>query len=223
MKKDSVKTRQTKPFSAKTMRGVLAFLLVLIIVGAGAGFYFGLDIVRSYSVEVSHANADATASATNVQDLDQLKTQLANTQTLVSKADQLFSTPDTYQTQALKDISKYATESGVVISSIDSANTSTTDTNTSTTTPAAGSNYSEIVTIQSPVSYANFLKFLDAIEGNLPKMQITGISIGRPADGTPGEITTDKITITVAVRWPSFTKKKSTSRLPTSAQSSNQS
>lgn len=191
MKKD-VKKTQPKGLTATTTRNILATVLVIIVLGAAAGFYFGLQMIREYSVEVSHTVTDSNASGNSITQLSQLKQQLATGQPLVAKADQLFSTPDTYQTQALKDISKYAAQSGVSISSIDSAKADTTT--------AGATAYSEVVTIQSPVSYAKFLQFLDAIEGNLPKMQITGITIGRPTDETGDQITTDKITITVAVR-----------------------
>lgn len=209
MKKDT-----TKKINATTTRTMLAFMLVIVIIGAAAGFYFGLQIIKGYALEVAHTVADSSASDKNFEQLGQLKQQLADGQVLVAKADALFSTPATYQTQALKDISKYAAVSGVTISSIDSAKaasvpgssaTGTVPTQAPTTpaltTPAApAADYSEVITIQSPVSYVKFLQFLDAIEGNLPKMQITGISVGRPKVVSGDQITTDKITITVSVR-----------------------
>jgi len=191
MKKDQNKKTQ----AATTTRNLLAFLLVVVILGATAGFYYGLQIIKDYSLEVTHAVADSGASATNIDKLSQLKQQLAEGQALVAKADNLFSTPGTYQTQALKDISKYAGEAGVTISSIDS---SSPENNNGQIIP--GSVYSEVITLQSPVSYAKLLKLLDAIEGNLPKMQITGITITRPSSPSGDQVATDKITITVAVR-----------------------
>jgi hypothetical protein len=190
MKKD------TKNNQATTTRNILSAVLVIVIIGSAVGFYFGLQIIKNYALEVTHAVTDSHASGTNIQELNQLKQQLAAGQGLVAKADSLFSTPATYQTQALKDISKYAGEAGLSISSIDSGKPAE---------PAKGtavpvSDYSEVITIQSPVSYAKFLQFLDAIEGNLPKMQITGITIGRPTISSGDQITTDKITITVSTR-----------------------
>jgi len=187
MKKD-----QTKKLNATTIRNALAFLLVVIVLGSGVGFYFGLQLIKSYAVEVSHAVSDSNASAKNIDQLSQLKQQLATGQALVAKADALFSTPDTYQTQALKDISKYAAESGVNISSIDSSSQAAAT--------GVSSAYSETVTLQSPVSYMKFLQFLDDIEGNLPKMQITGITIGRPTNPSGDLITTEKITVTVSTK-----------------------
>lgn len=192
-----MKNDKSKKLQATTTRNILAATLVIVIIGSATGFYFGLQFIKSYALEVTHAVADSHASGQNIKELSQLKKQLAAGQGLVAKANELFSTPATYQTQALKDISKYAGEAGVTVSSIDSAapNT-TTGAGAATTAP----NYSETITIQSPVSYAKFLQFLAAIEGNLPKMQITGITIGRPAVQSGDQITTDKITVTVSTR-----------------------
>ncbi|HEY8886730.1 MAG TPA: hypothetical protein VIM31_04515 [Candidatus Microsaccharimonas sp.] len=190
-----MKNSKSKMTQATTTRNILATTLVIVIIGAAVGFYFGLQLIRGYALEVTHAVTDSHASGQNIDELSKLQQQLADGQGLVAKADALFSTPATYQTQALKDISKYASEAGVSISSIDSAK-SDTATGAATTAP----DYSETITIQSPVSYAKFLKFLDAIEGNLPKMQITGITIGRPTIQAGDQITTDKITVTVSTR-----------------------
>jgi hypothetical protein len=201
MKKDT-----TKKMNATITRTVLAFTLVIVIIGSAVGFYFGLQIIKAYAIEVTHASADSRASDKNFEQLGHLKQQLADGQVLVSKSDALFSTPATYQTQSLKDISKYAANAGITISSIDSAPPLTPPASPTTAAPAKSLTpepsitYSEIITIQSPVSYSKFLQFISAIEGNLPKMQITGISVGRPKAESGDQITTDKITITVSVR-----------------------
>lgn len=187
---------QAKKLTAKTTRNILGSLLVIIILGSIAGFYFGLQLVKDYALEVSHAVTDSNASGKTIEQLGVLKQQLAEGQPLVTKANQLFSTPSTYQTQALKDISKYASEAGVTISGIDSLGAAS-ESDPAATTPQT---YSEVITIQSPVSYVSFVKFINAIEGNLPKMQITGISLKRPTAQSGDLIITDKITISVSVR-----------------------
>jgi hypothetical protein len=190
--------KKTKQHSHVTsVRNFLALLLVLVVVGSSAGFYFGLQLIKAYSVDVSHLTIDANASGKSFEQLSILKQQLSEKETLISKANKLFSTPTTYQTQTLKDISKYAADAGLSIASIDSESTQDAAGPITTTTAA---NYSETITLDSPVSYAKFLQFLDAIEGNLPKMQITGISIGRPANQSGDQITTKEITITVATK-----------------------
>ncbi|RWZ78266.1 MAG: hypothetical protein EOT05_00675 [Candidatus Microsaccharimonas sossegonensis] len=184
--------KKGKKMNAVTTRNVLATTLVIVIISSAVGFYLGLQYIQSYALEVTTAVTNSRANKNDTGALSQLQQQLSAGQGLVAKADAIFSTPATYQTQALKDISKYASTAGISIASIDSAPPGTV----TTTKPT----YSEIITIQSPVSYAKFLQFLDAVEGNLPKMQITSISIGRPKVPSGDMITTDKITLTVVTR-----------------------
>lgn len=186
-----------KSMKATTTRNFLSLLMVLIILGSAVGFYFGLQIIKDYATVVSHTVSDANASGKNIEKLSALKQALTEREALVAKANTLFSTPETYQSQALKDIRKYANDSGVVVSNtqFDKAETPTSTTAISTT-PATS--LPVTVTLQTPVSYSKLLKFLDAIEGNLPKMQVTGVSLSRAGAGD--DITTDKITITVSTR-----------------------
>jgi len=187
---------ESKKFSATTMRNILAFLLVLILVGAAAGFYFGLQIVKAYAIDVSHTVADSNASGTNIEELSVLKQELSERETLVTKANQLFATQDNYQLQSLKDIQKYASEAGITISDTEFDKEAA---NSASASPGTNG-HSVVVTLQNPVSYAKFIQFLDAIEGNLPKMQITGVGITRPTTASGDQIVSDKITITVAAK-----------------------
>jgi len=179
--------------NAVATRNFLAFFMVLVVLGATAGFYFGLQIIKDYAVEVSHAVADSNASGKSIEQLSVLKQELAEREPLVAKASQLFSNESNYQAQGLKDIQKYASITGVTITNTDFSKSDTT------TAPATLGG-TAVITIQSPVSYAKLLAFIDALEGNLPKLQITGINISRPTAASGDLVTTDKITITVAIR-----------------------
>ncbi len=194
--------KEQKKMNAASIRNALSVLMVIIVIGAAAGFYFGLQIIKDYALDVSHTVSDANASGQNIQKLSVLKTQLAERKTLVTKANQLFATQDTYQLQSLKDIQKYAGEAGITITNTDfsTAAASTPPVATGTATAPATAGHSLVVTLQSPVSYAKFIQFLDSIEGNLPKMQITGVGISRPENASGDLVTSDKITITVATR-----------------------
>lgn len=199
----NIKKEQSQKMQATATRNILSCLLVVVIIGSAVGFYFGLQLIKDYAIEVSHTVTDSKASDQNTAGLGQLKQELASSQELVTKAQQLFSTPATYQAQATKDITKYAEEAGIAISSIDSSSPSSESGSPRAGAnggPTSGEGNAEFVTIKSPVSYMNLLKFLDAIEGNLPKMQVTNITLGRPAGSSGDMVTTDKITITVATR-----------------------
>lgn len=176
---------------ASSLKKVLIALLVMIVLASVAGFYYGLQILQAYAVEVSHTVADADASGKSVQKLQELKKSLAERETLVAKADKIFATESNYQSQALTDVQRYAAQAGLTIS------------NTNFDAPADGglvsTNRSFVITLQSPVSYSKFLQFLNSIEGNLPKMQVSSINLSRAAGGVD-DVTTGEIKLTISVR-----------------------
>lgn len=181
MKKSSLK--------ATTLRNVLAGILVLTILGAAAGFYYGLEQIRSYAVEVSHTVADANSGDKNIENLRRLKQALAESKSLVAKANKVFATKDNYQSQAVTDVQRYAQLAGVSV-----ANTKFSDDKNS------GGDQTMTIRLDSPVSYAKLLRFLNAIEGNVPKMQLIGISLSRPTQSSGDQVNIDEIFITVATR-----------------------
>lgn len=182
-----------KGMKATGLRSALTVFLVLLILVIGGGFYLGLQQVRSYAVEVSHTIADSEASANIVTQFQQLKQALTESETLVDKANRLFSTDATYQSQALKDVQKYASDIGLTIS----------NTNFEVAQDAAvggvGKGHSFEITVQSPVAFSKLLRFLDAIEGNLPKMQIAGITVSRIVTGGT-DVTVEGVTIEISTR-----------------------
>jgi hypothetical protein len=183
-----------KSMKAASLRSFLTVMLVIMILGAGAGFYYGLQQVRAFSVEVAHTAADANASSDAIGELQKLKQALAERETLVTKANQLFSTETDYQSQALKDVQKYASTIGLTISS------TSFDIPDDTTTPSASPGKAFKITLQSPLSYTKLLQLLDAIEGNLPKMQVNSVTISRPDTNSNDLVITGDIQIVISTR-----------------------
>lgn len=177
-----------KQFRPQNLRTILAFLMVVIVVGGGAVFYWGVGLVREYAVSVEQRLADAKASEQQLRGLQTLKSQLAQSDSLVDKANQLFATPETYQQKALGDIKKYADAAG-----LDIANTSFGD-------PATDGAYSIAVTLREPVAYSKLVKFLATMESNLPKLQVNSISLGRVEGGSGDSVKTGDIKINISVR-----------------------
>ncbi len=184
-----------KQIQATSVRKLLTALIVLLILAGAAGFYYGLQQVKDFAVTVSHTSADATASAQNVKALQQLKENLAESETLVNKANQLFSTDANYQSQALKDVQKYASEAGLTIS-----NTNFDPQASATTTGLIGAGHTFVISLQSPVDYKKLLQFLDSVEGNLPKMQIVSLDLTRPTSGSANEVVIGDTTIQISTR-----------------------
>lgn len=184
-----------KSMKATSLRSLLTVLLIVMIIGAGAGFYYGLEQVRAFSVEVSHTAADANASANAVDELQKLKQALAERETLVNKANQLFTTDASYQSQALKDVQKYASNIGLTI-----LNTNFESPPAESATPTTAGTKSFSITLQSPLSYKKLLLLLDSIEGNLPKMQVSSIEVSRPAEPNADQVTSGAIIILISTR-----------------------
>lgn len=177
-----------KSFSPQNLRAILFVLLALIIVGGGGLFYLGLQDLRDYATQVNHTIADAEASGTQVQALQSLKGELAQSEQLINKATQMFATPANYQSQAIGDIRNYANAAGVTIS------------RTSFEPEAAGPFRTMTVSLQSPVSYNGLIRFLDGIEGNIPKMQVSNISLSHVTGRGGDVVNVDDIKLTIAVR-----------------------
>jgi len=177
-----------KAFKPQTLRAVLVLLLVVVIAGGAGIFYLGLNEVRTFAIEVNHTVANAEASGGDVKKLQALKGQLSQSEALIAKANQMFATPENYQTQAITDIRNYANSAGVSIAS------------TSFDTPEAGINPTMTVGLKAPVSYKNLIKFLDGVEGNIPKMQVASISINHVAGGNSDSVSVNDIKIMIATR-----------------------
>ena len=178
-----------KQMKAASTRSLLIFLFIVVFAGAAGGFYYAFEQVKAYAIEVSHTVTDAEASGNQIAELQTLKQELADRENLVDKANRLFATPDNYQSQSLKDVQKYAQIYGINI------------VNTKFDSVAEGVTGNVfVITLQSPVSYTKLLQFLDAVEGNLPKMQVTSVSLGRSTSGSGSDVTTEDIKIGISTR-----------------------
>lgn len=169
------------------VRTILAIILTVAIMGGGALFYLGLSTVKEYSAQVNNRLIDADASEAQIRQLQALRQQINQNETLIAKADRVFSSPSDYQAQTLTDVRTYANQTGVSIRSIDFDD------------PSNGS-YSLTVRLNNPVNYPSLIQFITLIEGNLPKMQLTSIDIKRGQSNAKNSVTVNEIKINVSVR-----------------------
>jgi len=175
-------------FKPQNLRAVLIVMLIVIIAGGLGLFYLGLNEVRKYAVEVDHSIADAEASNGQVQRLQSLKGQLAQSETLIAKANQMFATPDNYQNQAITDTRNYAASSGIAIAKINFDEV------------VAGVSPTMTVSLKAPVSYSKLIRFLDGIESNIPKMQVSNIGLTHVNGLGADTVGVNDIKITIATR-----------------------
>jgi hypothetical protein len=177
----------SKGIKPQGVRVLLSIILTLVIAGGGAVFYFGLTMVQEYSVEVNNRLVDAEASGAQIQQLQSLRQQIAQNESLIAKADRVFATPANYQAQALVDLRAYANQTGLSIRSTDFDD------------PSTGT-YSVTVRLNSPVSYPELIQFITLIEGNLPKMQVASIDLEQVQGGDATSVDVGDIKINISVR-----------------------
>jgi hypothetical protein len=178
-----------KSMKASSLRSFLIVLIIILLLGVAGGFYLGFQQIKTFAIEVSHTAVDAEASGKQIEELQILKRELEAREDLVTKANKLFATEDSYQSQALSDVQRYARTFDVTILNTDFESD-----------PRGAADNTFVITLESPVSYTKLLKFLDAIEGNLPKMQVTSVSIGRTSSGSANAVTTEAIKIGISTR-----------------------
>jgi Tfp pilus assembly protein PilO len=176
-----------QPFNPQALRGLLVVVLIVIMSGGAGLFYIGLNQIREYALEVNHAAADATASNDQVQSLQALKGQLAQSQELIAKANQMFATPGNYQSQANTDIHTYANAAGLTVTK-------------TSFEEVPGADPIMTVSLKAPVSYSKLIHFLDGVEGNIPKMQVSAISINHVVNGNADSVAVDDIKLMIATR-----------------------
>lgn len=179
--------------SATALRRTLGTAIILLILLAGVGFYFAQNWLSTFAVSVSHTVADSKSSGTGLKSLQKLQQELASRQNIITKTDSMFASTSTYQAQAVQDLITYAAQSGLTISDYTFPTTTTSAATASIPTTQV------TVTLTSPVSYIGLLKFMTAIESNLPKMQITSINVGR-ISGDSTSVKIDQLTVAVYTR-----------------------
>jgi len=177
-----------KTSKPQALKAFLSLMLVIVVLGGAALFYFGLNIVNDYVVEVNHRTLDADASAKQIEQLQLLRGELSQSESLVNKANRFFATPSNYQSQTLNDLRNYANKVGL---SIDS---------TKFNDPTEEGEYSVTLKLKSPVNYQSLVRFLELVEGNLPKMQVVALSLKHQAGGSANDINVGDIKINLSVR-----------------------
>lgn len=195
-----------REMTAIKLRLILSCMLFVITTIGVAIFYFGNSVLSQVATDVSHTVADASAGQNKLQALQKTEKDLAANQKIVQRAGEVVANSQSYeyQNQIINDLNQYAARSGIELTNIDFS----TDTKTgAATTPAAGSSPTPTapsgvktatitVTVKNPIQYVNLLRFMQAIEQNLTKMQLASVGITKDQAG----VSSDVLTITTYVR-----------------------
>lgn len=197
--------------SAVQLRMVLLVSLGGIILIGGIGFYFLQQHLNNFAVEVSHASEDAHTSDSDIAALQKLQKQLAENQDNIKRTQSIVADSKSYQyqDQIIKDLNTYAARSGIAITrfSFNDAGAATTG---SQKTPAGAAAQTQAPTIsglkstsvsislKTPTPYKNLMNFVHAIEQNLTKMQIAGLSLTKGENSS--DVSINALTIEVYIQ-----------------------
>ena len=183
--------------SAAVVHWSLYALIVLLIAGIGYSTYFIHQKLSSYVVQVDHLKIDSEINQQSIENAQKLRRALEENRDSVARAAAIVA--DTkyyeYQDQIVKDVSSYAAASGLTVLGFDF----------STPNSGKGSSIKGIkttvanISLQNPVPYSNYLRFLKLIERNLTKMQVTQMDISNDLK-TPGTISSPVLRLEVYVR-----------------------
>lgn len=180
------------------LQWLLFATIVVILAATGASIYFLSGVLHAKWVETDHAKIDAELIESDLSRLRSLEAELNANADTVTRAKQIVG--DTreyqYQNQIIEDINDYARQTDVVILGIDFPPIG----EEGTASTEAGLNYiSANISLQTPVSYTNFMRFLKLIEQNLTKMQVTSIAMS-PSEDNRALIDNPSIGLEVYVR-----------------------
>lgn len=182
-------------FNAATLRAIMVFSIVSISVGSIIIFYL---VQQSFQKTISQYQG-SSASALNEQQIQSTKTKITKLKPTAAKAETVAISGLNYQDQAIKDLNKYASLSGVAIEGGFSFTRPVTTEPTSQFMVSNLLSQPVVITLSNPVNLNNFINFLKLIENNIPLMQVTGIDISR-APGSTTDIITDPLTIEVLTK-----------------------
>ena len=189
--------KEKQAFSAVTMRIVLVVVLLLILALMSGGFYVAYSSLRTTAEEVAKTQSEAQVSDARVQNLISLERQLKQHTYAIDRAKQIVAESKSYQyqNQIITDLTHYATQAGVSITSFTfegdapvassgAAQTTTpatggaTDDATQSATPTGNFKSTQVsIQLGENVSYQNLLHFLYLIEQNLTRMQVAAVSM----------------------------------------------
>lgn len=197
------------------LRLILIGSMVLMVAIAVGVFMIGYKQIADYSVASRAVAAKAQASYSSLQDLEAAKKELATDADVVQRASLIVSesTSYHYQDQIIQDINRFATDSGVSVTSISfGASGATSSSGTAvaaSTTPPAGAvappsgvkTTTASVTVKNPVDYTKMLNFIHSIENSLFKMRISQVTLSKSADAKgSNDVTSDVLNIEVYVK-----------------------
>lgn len=187
--------KDNKQFKASSLKTLLIISIALTIVASIVGFYFAQNYLKQLANEKI---PQATSYTPNNIDTTSIKSEIAKYQDVTNRANSFYVTSQNYQSQISNDIKSYGSVSGVQIDNLEFSPTDNKNLKSGASSIVSNLN-SVTITVVNPVQFTKLIKFIKGIETNLPKMQISDISISRNSSNK-NNVNVEPITVEYYVR-----------------------
>lgn len=176
---------------ASSLRTAMVIFLLMIGGLSIGGFYYAQGWLTDLAAKSQPASVDNDISASAPQELSQ-----AN-KTAAIKAAGVTVPTVSYQDLIIQDLNSYALSTDIKINASEASQPPAA----MTATALINGVQSKYITVKvaSPVPYSSLIKFIKAVETNLPKMRLTGISLSR-VQGSDDSVMVEPIIIEVYTR-----------------------
>jgi len=188
--------------NAVRLRNLMLVGIGLIVILIGVTIYYASSFLRAETIKTVHTKIDAEFSASDLERLKMLQKVLRDDQNSVEKAEQIVSASKQYQyqDQIINDINSYAAKTGVKVTAYDFAAATRAPLNGTKQPAVSGIKTITVnLTLQSPMPFDDYFRFIKAIEQNLTKMQVSGINLTPDAKDI-NSVANPGIALTVYVR-----------------------
>ena len=179
--------KKSNKLTPTSLRTILITVLIIAIGATCYGFYKSQIWLTKYATSVGQTINSSKYGTMSPEGLAALEQVLTNRQASIEKAAAIVVSRANYQSQAISDLNIYAAKTNITITDYSVADTIITN----STIGGITSKYLKI-SLQNPIKMEDFLQFLSLIETNLPKMQLTGISLSQASENM---INIDPLTI----------------------------
>lgn len=191
-------------FTPRTLRVLLAALLIIILGLSTAGFIYAQKELQSYAKEISRKKIDANASNSTISTLQKVQSQLQDYDDIKEKIQNLRADDEFPEFRVIDEVNKIASRNNIPVSSFSygdsAAAADASGTAPAATTPpaaatpvvpstsaAAGKTISLIVNFGQISDYKSYLQFLYDIEQNIPKMKVKSVAVSSGAAAASGD------------------------------------
>lgn len=183
--------------TATKLRMIFIGVIVSMILGCSLGGFLLQQQLAQTVLETDHARIDAEVAVSELQQLKRLDQQFTEQKDILERAKQIAASADQYkyQDQVINDINEYARRYRLQVSTFDfSTNASSID-----KSPVNGTKKTPFtVTLNGPLPYSDFLKFIGDIERNLTKIQVNSLALS--PDKNPALVTNPTLNLEVYLK-----------------------